>query len=195
MNKFVIVLMLIAAAFIPVSAQETENPAPGLYHISAEGQLEALTFQRGAIHSSGTSIAGLEVGRIRVKYRGLTSDSPVASGDFLMVCDPDRSAITTTLKKYFVFVRTITPENMILVPLYVKKNHRFYNEGHVLEGIPLDPHHHLAFTWEQTGPYQYRIHADLPAGEYAFVFKPVTYGGLDYDALYNFGAVFDFTIQ
>ena len=176
---------MLAAACASAFAQMDERE-PGLYAIN--GEEEFLLTPVGAVQSSSnTNILGVEIGKSKMLYKGVTSDT-IANGKFILVIDPEQKAIKQTLKEYDVFVASMTPANMIIVPLEVEKNKRVYDRGSTINGFNTQKKDRVDFIWEQISDNSFLIEAELAPGEYAVVFKPAKLGE------FNFNTVFDFSV-
>ena len=176
---------MLAAACASAFAQMDERE-PGLYAIN--GEEEFLLTPVGAVQSSSnTNILGVEIGKSKMLYKGVTSDT-IANGKFILVIDPEQKAIKQTLKEYDVFVASMTPASMIIVPLEVEKNRRVYDRGSTLNGFNTQKKDRVDFLWEQISDNSFLIEAELAPGEYAVVFKPAKLGE------FNFNTVFDFSV-
>ncbi|MCQ2179709.1 MAG: hypothetical protein MJY91_06395 [Bacteroidales bacterium] len=185
MKKIFTVCIMLVAACASAFAQMDERE-PGLYAIN--GEEEILLTPVGAVQSSSnTNILGIEVGKSKFMYKGITSDT-IASGKFILVIDPEKKAIKQTLKMYDVFVATMTPANMIIVPLEVDKNRRVYDRGSTLNGFNTQKLDRVEFLWEQISDNSFLIEAEMAPGEYAIVFKPAKIGE------FNFNTIFDFSV-
>lgn len=182
------IFAILASAVLCMSlafAQEDER-IPGLYAV--DGDLSTpLTVVNGSFSSSGFGIGVIEVSKRKILYSGATSDTR-CTGKFVLVCDMNKKAIVATFKKYDVFIKSMTPDNMIIIPLAVEKKKRVYDEGASLNGMNTQKRDRCNFSWQQISDNSYEITADLEPGEYAFVFKPAKLGE------FEFNKVFDFTI-
>ncbi len=185
MKRIFTICIVLAAACVSAFAQMDEHE-PGLYAINGE-EATLLTPQNASQSSSSNNILGVEIGKSKLNYKGITSDT-IASGKFLLVIDPERKNIKQTLKEYNVFVASMTPANMIIVPLTVEKNKRIYDRGTTINGINTQTKDRVEFLWEQVSDNSFMIDAELAPGEYAIVFKPAKLGE------FNFNTVFDFTV-
>lgn len=187
MKKF----FLIALAMVGCLAANAQNDSrePGLYNVDGDNST-ALTFCLGMGSTSNTKIMGLvDVGKSKKSFKGVTSDTPCKKAEFVLVIDPEKKAAVQTLKKYDPFIKTMTPELMILVPLEVDKKKRIYDEGKTINGFNVSGNKQsIEFEYEQISDNSWKITTELPAGEYAWAFKIAKFGGYELDK------VFDFTI-
>lgn len=186
MKRFFAFCVAAVAAMSLAFAQEDEH-APGLYSVIGDEYIP-LTPVMSAQNNSSTGILGVEIGKTKYSYKGETSDSK-AAGTFVLVCDMSKKAIKQTLKTYDVFVQSMTPDNMIIIPLEVAKNKRLYDEGVEIAGINAERKARVPFVWERISDNSFRIDAELLPGEYAIAFRPAKLGG------FEFTAVFDFTVE
>lgn len=185
MKRIISICILLAAVCINSFAQMDERE-PGLYAINPLNESK-LTPQGASKSNKSNAVFGIEIGNAKLLYKGVSSDTS-ASGKFIMVIDPEQKAIKQTLKEYDVFVKSMTPDNMIIVPLEVEKNRRVYCEGKTINGFNTEKKDRVPFTWEQITDNSFVIYADVTPGEYAIVFRPAKLGE------YNFNTVFDFTV-
>ena len=188
MNRTIIKLTaasLLCLLSITVSAQN-DTRAPGLYAIVG-GESIPLVYSNGTSSNSGTGFFGaIEVSRQQYIYKGASSGI-VADSTFVMVCDMGKKTVTRTLRKYDIFISTVTPNNMVAVPLEVKKNKRIYSEGTAINGINTKMRTSLGISWEQItdNSYLITVHGLVP-GEYGFVFKTARFDNYDFTAMFGF---------
>lgn len=186
-NIFFCTIVMLLSASINVFAQ-TEDRGPGIYAV-VDGEYTALNHAMGITGNSGTAILSIEIGKTKITYKGANSETK-ATGTFVMVIDPEKKVITQTMKKYDPFIKSMTPDNMIIVPLTIDKNKRVYDKGLTLEGINTEKKARVSFEWEQTGDNEFTITTEtLEPGEYGIVFKPAKLGE------YNFTCIFDFYVS
>lgn len=182
-------IMLLLAALTLGSAAMAQNDerAPGIYNVNGEVSTP-LTFQTGTHKQSNTSFAGIiDIGKEKVTYKGATSDTPFQTAEFALVIDLEKKNAVKTMKKYDVFIKSMTPANMILVPLFVDKGKRIYDKGRSFNGIKFNAtRESIEFEWEQITDNSFRITTELIPGEYAFVFKYAKFGGYEFDVVYDF---------
>lgn len=179
---------LVMVLFSLFAMAQDDERVPGLYAVYGEESVP-LTFIQGGTSTSSSGILGFEVSKQKKEYKGVTSDTAVPQGtQFVLVCDMSRKNIVQTLKKYDVFVSSITPNHMIIVGLDVAKKNREYDCGTKLNGFNTSKLGRVDFTWQQITDNSYLIQAELEPGEYAIVFKPAKLGD------YNFDTIFDFTV-
>ena len=186
MKKLFVICIAAVAAMCAASAQEDER-MPGLYAVNGEESVR-LTPVMSAQNNSSTGILGVEIGKTIYKYKGETSDTK-ATGTFVLVCDMKKKVIKQTLKDYDVFIKTMTPDNIIIIPLEVDKGRRIYDEGLLLDGIRTEVKGRAEFEWERISDNSFIIRTELAPGEYAIAFRPARLGS------FEFTAVFDFTVE
>lgn len=176
-------------AILCLSAQaQVENLKPGIYHVSGD----VFTPLKSETSVKNENSATNRVGMFNVSYVFKNPTAPVAvsDGSFVMVTDPSRKAMVQTLKKFNPFVAALTPDNMLLVPLTVKKNKRSYTAFDYDEVRRRNPEwEHVDFSWERLSDNSYSIKADLVPGEYAFAFR------ISETAIYTFDAVYSFCVK
>lgn len=180
-------ILMAALAISCLAMAQNDDRDPGLYNVNGEVSTP-LTFQNGTHRQSNTSIGGLvDIGNEKVTYKGETSDTPFMTAEFALVINPEKKNAVRTLKKFDVFIKSMTPANMILIPLFVEKGKRVFDQGRSYNGIKFNSKRQsIEFEWEQITDNSFSITADLVPGEYAFVFKYAKFGGYEYDAVYDF---------
>ena len=158
---------------------------PGIYAVFG-GESTPLTYTNGMANSSSTNIIGVEIGKKKFSYKG-TESGVSASDTLVLVINPEKKAITKSLKAYDPFIKSMTPNNIIIVPLLVDKNKRIYDEGASLEGIRLKVKGRIDFEWEQISDnsYEMRLQNIVP-GEYGVIFRPATLGEFDFTGIFGF---------
>lgn len=169
---------------------QLDERAPGIYAI-VDGESVPLVYSNGVTSVKTTSVVGFEVGQRRFTYKG--ADSGVtASGTFVMVIDPERKASVKTLKSYNPFIKTMTPNNVLVIPLVVDtaKGRRVYEEGKTLDGINTTVRERMDFEWEQISDNSFEIKvADLVPGEYGFIFRVAKLAEFDFSSIFGFTVV------
>lgn len=184
--KRIIATLAIVLASVSLFAQNDEHE-PGIYAVNGE-EYQALSLATGVMSNQGTNILGVEIGKTKISYKG-TESGVIAGNTFVLVINPEKKGITRTLKSYNPFVKSMTPANIIIVPLEIVKNKRVYDAGTKLEGFNTERKERIPFEWEQITDNSFQIETeDMIPGEYAVVFKPATLGE------YDFTAVFCFTV-
>ena len=182
--KHIITTVAVCLLFATASFAQGEKLAPGIYAI-VDGTATHLTYTPGKSVKSGLNVIGVEVGKDKFKYSG-ESSGVAATGKFVMVIDPEKKGITKTPKVYDPFVKSMTPDLIIIVPLSVVKNGRVYDEGTSIQGIKTKKKARVEFQWEPIDENTWEITADLQPGEYAVVFKPAKLGAYDFCSIYGF---------
>ena len=168
-----------------VANAQVDERAPGIYAI-VNGESIPLNFTSGNTAVSTTNIIGFEVGNTKITYKGATSGT-IASDTFVMVIDPEKKALTKTLKVYNPFIKTMTPGNILILPLSVVKEKRLYDEGKSVMGIKTEVKGRMDFEWEQISDNSFSIKVlNLIPGEYGFVFRVSKLADFDYSAIYGF---------
>lgn len=187
MKKLIIIAAAALMCCFHASAQE-DSLAPGLYAI-CDGEPVLMSYISGMTSKSGVGVLGFEIGEDKIFFKGTTS-SIKTSGSFILVCDMSKKGITRTLKKYDVAVKSVTPDNILIIPLEVVKNKkRAYNGGKSINGINTTKRQFVDFTWEMISDNSYRIECDnIAPGEYGIAFRSAKL------APYDFDAIFDFTV-
>lgn len=179
------IISTIAIAFIAtLFANAQDRLEPGIYAV-ADSCYTSLSFSAGINKSSSTNIFGVEVGDSGSSYKGETSGVN-CTGCLVMVIDPDKKVIKRTLKSYEPFIKTMTPDLIMIVPLTVEKNKRTYNAGKSVMGIKTEKKERVPFEWEQIDDVTFRINFEAAPGEYAVVFKAAKLGDYDFASIYGF---------
>lgn len=181
-----IIAFIISLALFSIfgaNAQESEFD-PGIYSVTDDVPV-ALTYSSGVMGTGSTGIVGIEVGRTKCSYKG-TESGVLCTGTLLMVIDPEKKNIVRTLKKYDPFVKSMTPDNIMIVPLMVDKNKRVYDEGISINGFNVEKKNRVPFIWERVSDNAFLITAEVVPGEYAVVFRPAKLGGFDFESVFCF---------
>ena len=177
--------IVFALSFSTKSFAQMDERVPGLYAIVGEQSIP-LTFTNGTVHNATTGVLAVEVGKNYCTFKEPTS-GVIASDTFVMVIDLEKKAIVKTLKSYFPFVKSMTPNNLLILPLSVEKNKRIYEEGKTINGINVSVKDRMDFEWEQISDNSFEIHVQgLIPGEYGIVFRPARLGEFDYSAIFGF---------
>ena len=182
--KHIVTIVAAILTFAAVAFAQDEKLTSGIYAV-VDSTATHLTYTSGIAANSGINVIGVEVGKTKFSYKGETSGVK-SNGKLLMVIDPEKKAIVKTPKKYNPFIRTMTPEMIMIVPLDVAKGKRIYDEGTSLQGIRTKKHTRVEFQWELVDENTYEITFDAVPGEYAIVFKPAKMGTYDFSSIYGF---------
>ncbi|MCQ2149983.1 MAG: hypothetical protein MJY45_06520 [Bacteroidales bacterium] len=178
---FVIVACLTFAA---AAFAQDEKLEPGIYAV-IDGNATPLSYANGIAGNTGLNVVGVEIGKVKFSYKGETSGVR-AVDKLIMVINPESKNIRRTPKLYDPFIKTMTPEFIMIIPLEVAKNKRIYDEGTSVQGINTQKHERVEFQWELVDENTYEITADFQPGEYAIVFKPTNLGKYDFSGIYGF---------
>ena len=180
------IITVVAACFLFASESfaQDEKLAPGIYAI-VDSTVTHLSYTSGVVANSGTNLLGVELGKTKYTYKGETSGVK-SIGKFVMIIDPEKKGIRKTPKVYDPFIKSMTPELIMIVPLEVAKNKRVYDEGTSVQGINTKEKTRVEFQWELINENTWEINADLQPGEYAVVFKPAKLGAYDFCSIYGF---------
>ena len=168
-------------------SEELQNLAPGLYIEQADGYV-LMSYEKGVSITDEDLEDEIQEAFKQYSYKGKTSAN-VATGSFILVRDPKQKSIVEKAKKYYPFVKTMTPDNIMLVPLKVKKRNRIF-EGLGRKEFVRAKKSRATFDWEQLSDniFHLTLYDDTPAGEYAFVFR------LNNIAQYYFTSVHSFSL-
>lgn len=168
---------------------QKDRREPGLYYVDGETSTP-LTFLVGSTSTGGIGIMNIvDIAKSKKNYKGNTSDTHCKKAEFVMVIDLEKKGFTQTLKKFDPFYKEMNPEDMRLILLVSEKKKRIYDEGKTLNGFKTKANKSIEFEYEKISDNSWKITADLPAGEYAWVFKPTTHASFDYNT------ILDFTIE
>lgn len=202
------IILTLAAMFCLVSfaaAQETEQIVseektqaekqasalePGLYAF-VDGVPCQLPYSAGTTISTTLGTPNSEVTlKQKYTYKGTTSGLNITEKKLVMVIDPEQKAVKKSMKGYDPFIKSMTPDNIMIVRLVVEKNKRVYDAGASFGNIKLGAWANVEFEWKHSGDNAYMISVDsLQPGEYAVIFKPAEHG------TYDLTSVFCFTVQ
>ncbi|MBQ0150050.1 MAG: hypothetical protein KBT08_05470 [Bacteroidales bacterium] len=182
--KRIISTILSVLAFSLVCSAQSENLTPGIYSI-IDGNATHLTYANGAAISSSNNLLGVEIGNTKFKYKGETAEVKVVD-KIVMVINPDKKVIKKTTKEYDPFIKSMTPANIIIVPLEVVDGKRIYNGGRTIEGINTVRKERIDFEWEMVADNTFEITANFEPGEYAIIFRPAKLGEFDFTSIYGF---------
>lgn len=163
---FATLILMIALGSIAMAQQL--NLEPGLYSYDGE-QYTAIPIER-------TRDRGMGINKFffsNIHLRGATSDVQ-ATGEFVMVVDPDRVSIRQGMRKAKVFARWLTPDCLRIVALEQHHNRRtlFAEVGVSVISLDLASAKTIPIAWEPIGDNAYRLVAELTPGEYAIQFAP-----------------------
>lgn len=182
--KHIVTFLSVCLAFAATTFAQSEKLAPGIYAI-VDSTATHLHYSLGTVLNSGFNVIGVEVGKTKFAYKG-ESSGVKATDKLVMVINPERKAIRQTPKVYDPFIKTMTPERILIVPLEVEGNKRIYDEGTSVQGINTKKKTRVEFQWELIDENTYEITADLQPGEYAVIFKAAKLGEYDFSAIYGF---------
>lgn len=182
MKKVTITIAILFFAIFCTNAQNRIEP--GIYSV-VDSCYTSLSFTPGINKSSSTNILGIDVGDSGSSYKGETSGVK-CTGNLVMVIDPEKKVIKRTLKSYDPFIKTMTPDLIMIVPLTVEKNKRKYDAGKSVMGIKTEKKERVSFEWEQIDDVTFQINFDATPGEYAVVFKAAKLGDYDFASIYGF---------
>lgn len=183
--RLIVTALFCAFAFATAASAQMDERAPGLYAVVGEESIP-LTFSIGTTAVTTTNIIGIEMGKRKFSYKEPAS-GVTAADTFVLVIDPEKKGISKTLKSYNPFVKSMTPNNIMILPLYVDKNKRIYEEGKTIAGINLSVKDRMDFEWEQITDNSFVIRVqNLIPGEYGFIFRAAKLAEFDYSAIFGF---------
>lgn len=179
-------LLFLSAIFLAVSLfAQDDTLAPGIYSVNGD-EYEKLPFSVAGGGDSGVNVLGLELGKVQYFYKGAESGVK-STGSFVMVIDPEKKVVKGSMKDYNPFIKDMTPENIIIIPLEVKKKKRVYSEGLTVMGFNTERKARMSFTWERISDNSFRIETEpLVPGEYGIVLKFSKVGKYYYEYLFGF---------
>ena len=161
------IVTVFALAAVCDAAQKKDGPKPGIYSVK-DTQLTAMVKQKSTEVCSELDW-DLFVTQ-KFQYRG-SKAKMTAEGDFLLVCNPSKKKPLVTLRKFAVFTKKLTPDDMMIVPLDVRWNKRVYDCSKLHSHRGKVQWNQVDFTWEKVDECTYRIKSYLEPGEYAIVFR------------------------
>ncbi len=177
--------LLCTLSFTVNAYAQMDEREPGLYAIVGEESIP-LTYSNGTTSVTSTGILGVELGKKKCTYKG-PSSGVVAADTFVLVIDPEKKSIVRNTKSYYPFIKTMTPNNMLVLPLSVVKDKRIYEEGKTIAGINVSVKDRMDFEWEQISDNSFEIHVqNLIPGEYGFIFRATKLAEFEYSAILGF---------
>lgn len=195
MKRFTIIAVL-ALFVIPVkSFAQLDERAPGIYTVVGEESIP-LPYIYGMESGSSVGIGIVSIGSAKFTYKGATSGVN-ASDTFVLVIDPEKKTGSASPKKFDMFLKTMTPEDMMFLPLTTneKKQRREYDTGTGV-GIGIGPvgigtntenKERNGFEWEMISDNSFKIKvSDLAPGEYGIIFRQTKIGQFMYNNLFGF---------
>lgn len=182
------ILSILALCLCTLASAQNDSRMPGLYYVDGENSV-VLTHITGGTQTIGAVGSLVELGQQVKSYKGTTSDTPCKKAEFVLVIDPEKKGATQTLKKYDPFIKSMSPELMLLLPLKVDKKNRIFDDDRTIAGLKTKKEDLVPFEYEKLTDNSWKITAQLPAGEYAWAFKIGKLGA------FNLDAVFDFTME
>ncbi len=180
-----IISLIAACLFISAAVfAQDEKLAPGIYSI-VDDIATHLTYTPGMQSNTGFNVIGVEIGNSKSSYKGETAGVQVTD-KIVMVIDPGKKAIIKTPKKYDPFIKSMTPDLIMIVPLEVNKNKRVYNAGTSVQGFNTKKHTRVEFEWQLIDENTFEITGNFEPGEYGIYFKPAKLGDYDWSSIYGF---------
>lgn len=186
-NNIIILTSLICAIFLTNNSAyaQMDEREPGIYAIVGEESIP-LVYSNGTTSVSSTGILGVELGKRKCTYKGASSGI-IASDTFVMVIDPEKKGIVKNMKSYNPFIKSMTPNNVLVIPLIADKKKRTFEEGKTIAGINVTVKDRMDFEWEQISDNSFEIRVlNLIPGEYGFIFRATRLAEFDYSGLFGF---------
>lgn len=176
---------LIAGSMITLNAQQLDPREPGLYAVNGE-ESTLLTFTDASQSSSGISIGIISLGKRQLEFKGATSGTE-AHGKFVLVINHEQKSATRVLKNYKPFIKTMNPDDLMIIPLTVEKKKRVLDEGLFVNGFGTKLIHGVPFSWVQIADNAFEIEVpNLIPGEYGVALKFAELDTFDIKTLYGF---------
>lgn len=183
MKRIASIIISVLVFSFTASAQN-QDLEPGIYSV-IDGNATHLVYTNGTAVSSSNNILGLEIGGSKFKFKGETGEVEVKD-KIVIVINPDKKVIKKTTKQYDPFIKSMTPANIIIVPLEVVDGKRIYDRGRTVEGFNTSKKERVEFEWEMVDDNTFEITAEFEPGEYAVVFRPSKLGEFDFTSIYGF---------
>jgi len=188
LKKQIFIAAAIIALLLPLlSFAQPDVRKSGLYAI-VNGASIPLSSTYGVVSALGENRLGLEVTYQTYQYKGESSGT-VADSTFVLVIDPAKKEVSRKMSGYDPFIKKMTPNKVIIVPLEVihQSQCRVYYPGAKCNGLRFEQNTKIKFeaTKISDNSFEIRTHT-LPAGEYGFVFHPNTMDGFDFSAIFGF---------
>jgi len=188
LKKIVFIAATLLVLLLPdISFAQADGRKPGLYAI-VEGESVPLSFTYGAVSAIGERHLGFEVNYQTYRYKGESSGT-AADSTFVLVIDPTRKKASKTMSEYDPFVKRMTPEKIIIIPLEVvhEKQSRMYYPGAEYNGVSVEKNTRIDFEFTKISDNSFEIRTrTLPEGEYGFVFCTRGIDGFDYTGIFGF---------
>ncbi len=177
-----------AALLLPlISFAQADGRKPGLYAI-VNGESVPLSSTYGTVSVIGENHLGLEIRYQTYRYKGECSGI-VAENTFVLVIDQNNKKVSKKMSGYDPFVKRMTPDNVIIIPLEViqETQSRMYYPGAKYESVRFEQNTRIDFESTRISDNSFEIRtAALPAGEYGFVFRTKGIEGYDYTGIFGF---------
>lgn len=185
-SKFKILCAISCAMLLSLNAfSQLDERQPGLYAIVGEQSIP-LAYSNCTTNKNTINVLGFEIAKKEYSYKNPTSGIN-ASVTFVLVIDPEQKAIIRTIKSYNPFIKTLTPDDMLIIPLSVRKNKRVYEEGKTYNGFNFTIKDYVEFEWEQISENSFEIRVkNIIPGEYGFILRPAKFSIYDYTAMFGF---------
>jgi len=169
-----------------LSAQLDERE-PGLYAIK-DGESVEMKHTFGSTLVTTQSVSGDIYRHQAYRFKGEKSGLE-AYDTFVLVVNKDTMTQVRTIEGYNLFTRTMSPKNMLLLPLTVDydMHRREYDPGTIIDGMDMAGEVKHDFLWAKISDNSFEIKVpDIGPGEYAFVFRMSVFFEYDYNVIYAF---------
>lgn len=182
MKKIISVITALIISAFALYAQEFPSEA-GIYVVK-EGTHISIPFLRG----SKVGVGGFGVvSNCKYVFKGEKADVE-ATGEFLLVTDPNLEKPDKSNKNYNPFVNTVTPENVYIIPFEIKGGKRIYKIGLAMDVVDFKDKRDdsVPFTSEKLADNVYSIKTDnLQAGEYGIFIRTKGLHTVDWMFMYG----------
>lgn len=184
----IIAISILLTTMLPLKLfAQMDTRVPGIYTIVG-GESIPLAYSNSStvVRTSGNGI--FQTGHEIYRFKGVTS-AVFASDSLVMVIDPKKSVIVKTMKKYDVFVKSMTPDNIMVIPLTVndEDQRREYDPGKNFSGLRVESTPEMEFEWERISDNSFSIKlSKLKPGEYAVAFRAARLASFDFSGIFCF---------
>ena len=179
-----------SAVAISVPATDSVDAlAPGLYTWSG-GEWVLLPFETAWANEDFNGMpTDFELANTWFYVNGPSAQTK-SEGKWLLVCDLQKKAFKQTPKKYDVFVRHVTPDNILIIRYEEQKRKRRYCcLFHSIDPFKGADWVSEPFHWKRLTANSFLIEADLTPGQYGAVFR------YNDKTSFNFKTAFTFYIE
>jgi len=188
-HSYIILAFVILLMPAGLPAQQT-NSKYGIFAVEGDKTIPlAYTIGSGYYTAEGFRLGDSEIGHELYRYDNVPSGVNTTTDTFLLVLDGSRSGRWQKKLNKFEFGRKLTPGKMMLIHFTPNPESHFleFSPGSNIDGIKFESCDEVPFEFEKTVRHTYKIKVpDLPAGEYAFTFRPSRLISNDYTRVFRF---------